>query len=165
MMLRSAGLAVAVAVAGLITTTQPVTAQPTSGAASPEAARDRGANIMSQFLVHVHTGPSDPSKAALAFLVAATALKDGHRVNLFLAGDGVALLTKEALASVDGVGTGRLSAHYEAIVVGGGRFYLSGMSAKARGLGDELLADRPAEFAMPSMLVRLATEADVVLTY
>jgi predicted peroxiredoxin len=130
--------------------------------ASPQPAGQ--GQTMKRFLVHVHTGPSDPSKVALAFLVAATALKDGHRVNLFLAGDGVALLTKEALASVDGVGTGRLSAHYQAIVAGGGRFYLSGMSAKARGLGDELLADRPAEFAMPSMLVRLATEADVVLT-
>jgi predicted peroxiredoxin len=120
---------------------------------------------MKRFLVHVHTGPADPSKAALAFLVAATALKDGHRVDLFLAGDGVALLTQESLSTVEGVGTGRLGSHYESIVASGGRFYLSGMSAKARGLGEEILTGRPAEFAMPSMLVRLAAEADVVLTY
>jgi uncharacterized protein len=82
-----------------------------------------------------------------------------------LAGDGVALLTREALASVEGVGTGRLGAHVDAIVAGGGRFYLSGMSARARGLGDELLVDRPAEFAMPDVLVRLAASADVVLSY
>jgi len=120
---------------------------------------------MAQFLVHVHTGPSDPTKAALAFLVAATALKEGHSVNLFLAGDAVSLLTAEALASVEGIGTGRVGEHLEAIAVRGGRLFLSGMSAKARGLGDELLTGRPAEFAMPNVLVRLAAEADVVLTY
>jgi predicted peroxiredoxin len=141
-------------------TAQTPTATP---GASPQPAAQGQA--MKRFLVHVHTGPADPSKAALAFLVAATALKDGHRVDLFLAGDGVALLTRESLSTVEGVGTGRLGSHYEGIVASGGRFYLSGMSAKARGLGEEILAGRPAEFAMPSMLVRLAAEADVVLTY
>jgi predicted peroxiredoxin len=115
--------------------------------------------------VHVHTGPQDATKAALAFLVAATALKGGHAVDLFLAGDGVGLLTAEALASVEGRGTGRLGAHYEAIVAGGGRFYLSGMSARARGLDETLLEGKPAEFAMPEVLVRLAAGAEVVLSY
>ena len=118
-----------------------------------------------RFLVHVTTGPQDATRAALAFLVASTALRGGHAVNLFLAGDGVALLTADALASVEGRGTGRLGAHMQEILSGGGRFYLSGMSARARGLGEELLAGRPAEFAMPDALVRLAAEADVVLCY
>ena len=120
---------------------------------------------MKRFLVHVHTGPQDATKAALAFLVAATALRQGHAVDLFLAGDGVSLLGAEALASVEGRGTGRLSAHLAEITSRGGRFYLSGMSARARGLGDELLANRRAEFAMPEVLVRLTAEADVVLSY
>jgi predicted peroxiredoxin len=120
---------------------------------------------MSQLLVHVHTGPADATKAALAFLVAATALKEGHRVDLFLAGDGVVLLTEEALVSVEGIGTGRLGAHLDVIVTLGGRFYLSGRSAKARGLGDELVIGRPAEFAVPDVLVRLPATADVVLSY
>jgi uncharacterized protein len=125
---------------------------------APAAGRKR-------FLVHVTTGPQDPTKAALAFLVAATALKQGHAVTLFLAGEGVRLLTGEALASVEGQGTGRLNAHLAEILSHGGRFALSGMSARARGLGLEILAGRPAEFAQPDVLVRLAAEADVVITY
>jgi uncharacterized protein len=120
---------------------------------------------MSTFLVHVHTGPDDPTKAALAFLVAATAVREGHRVDLFLAGEGVRLLSDEVQGSLRGVGTGELAAHTVAIVEGGGRFYLSGMSAKARGFDERLLAGRPAEFAMPDVLVSLAAEADVVLSY
>ena len=164
MAFRFTGIAAVVA-ASFVFFAPPVAAQAPPGAQRLQAASDGGGRTMSQFLVHVHTGPNDPTKAALAFLVAATALRNGHKVDLFLAGDGVALLTPEALASVEGVGTGRLGAHVDAIIAGGGRFYLSGMSARARGLGDELLVDRPAEFAMPDVLVRLAASADVVLSY
>ena len=120
---------------------------------------------MSKFLIHIHTGPENPTKAALGFLVAATALKDGHTVDLFLAGDGVLLLGADALPTIEGKGTGNLNSHFEAIRNGGGRFYLSGMSAKARGLDAAMLDGKPAEFAMPDVLVKLAAAADVVLTY
>jgi predicted peroxiredoxin len=120
---------------------------------------------MAKFLVHIHTGPDNPTKAALGFLVAATALKEGHDVDLFLAGDGAALIGDAALSSVEGKGTGNLNAHYRALADGGAHFYVSGMSAKARGLGETDLAGKPAEFAMPDVLVRLAAAADVVLTY
>jgi predicted peroxiredoxin len=134
-------------------------------AAQPAAQGARQGQGAKRFLVHVHTGPQDPTKAALSFLVAATALRQGHAVDIFLAGDGVRLLTAEAVDSLEGRGTGRLKAHLEEILVRGGRFYLSGMSARSRGLGEELLAGRPAEFAMPDALVRLAAEADVVMSY
>ena len=120
---------------------------------------------MPRFLIHIHTGPENPTKAALGFLVAATALREGHQVDLFLAGDGVSLFTPDVLQTLEGTGTGKLSAHLEAILAGGGRFYLSGMSAKVRGLDETVLKDRPAEFAMPDVLVRLAAAADVTLTY
>ena len=120
---------------------------------------------MPRLLVHVHSGPADPTRAALGFLVAATALWEGHEVDLFLAGDGVALLAPEALASVEGLGTGRLADPLAAIVAAGGRLLVSGLSARARGLGEEILAGRNAAFAMPDVLVRLATEARTVLCY
>ena len=59
---------------------------------------------MATFLVHIHTGPDNPSKAALGFLVAATALREGHSVNLFLAGDGAALIGDTVLSGVEGNG-------------------------------------------------------------
>jgi hypothetical protein len=39
------------------------------------------------------------------------------------------------------------------------------MSAKARGMSTADLDGKPADFAMPDILVKLATAADVVLTY
>ena len=42
---------------------------------------------------------------------------------------------------------------------------MSGMSSKARGLTDADIQGKPAEFAMPTVLVRLATESDRMFTY
>ena len=120
---------------------------------------------MAQFLVHIHSGLENPNKATLGFLVALTALKAGHKVDLFLAGDGAALIADSALSQLEGKGTGRLDAHFQGLTSGGARFYVSGMSAKARRLSEADLSGNPAEFAMPDVLVKLAAEADVVLTY
>ena len=120
---------------------------------------------MAKFLVHIHTGPDNPTKAALGFLVALSAVKEGHDVDLFLAGDGASLIGDAALSSVEGKGTGSLRAHFDALVAGGAKFHVSGMSAKARGMSEADLAGKPAKFAMPDVLVRLAAAADVVLSY
>jgi uncharacterized protein len=120
---------------------------------------------MAKILIHVTTGPDDPTKAALSFLVAKTALAEGHEVNLFLAGEGVRLLSEDFLSEVEGIGTGKLQEHYEAIVAAGGKFFVSGMSAKARGFDETLIRGRPAEFAMPDVLVNLLTTSEKSLTY
>jgi predicted peroxiredoxin len=118
-----------------------------------------------KFLIHITCGPENATKAALGFLVAKTAIDEGHTVTLFLAGDAVTLLKDAEMDKVVGLGTGKLREHYEAIAKGGGRFYLSGMSSKARGLADADIAGKPAEFAMPTVLVRLATDSDRMFTY
>lgn len=120
---------------------------------------------MAKFLVHIHTGPGDPTKATLGCLVAATALKEGHDVTLFLAGDGVHLLAQEQIDELEGQGTGALKDHIGAIESAGGKFVLSGMSAKARGYDEGLLEGHPAQFGLPDVLVNLAAEADTVLCY
>ncbi|WP_373513287.1 DsrE family protein [Persicitalea sp.] len=118
-----------------------------------------------KFLIHVTHGPEDPTRAALAFLVAKTALEEGHTVTLFLAGNAALLLRDADMAKVEGTGTGKLKEHYEAIVKAGGRFYVSGMSAKARGMTDADIQGKPAEFAMPKKLVELAADSDRMFTY
>lgn len=120
---------------------------------------------MSKILVHLTHGPEDPTRAALAFLVAKSAVDEGHGVSLFLAGDAVQLLRDAVLDNLAGLGTGKLREHYDTIVAGGGKFYLSGMSSKARGLTDADLNGKPAEFAMPNVLVRLSLEHDRMFTY
>ena len=118
-----------------------------------------------KFLIHVTTGQDNPTKAALSFLVAKTALEEGHQVNFFLAGDAVLLLKDEILNSVTGLGTGKLSDHFKVIVEKGGKFYLSGNSSKARNLTETDLTGKPASFALPNVLIKLAAEADKVITY
>lgn len=118
-----------------------------------------------KFLIHVTHGPEDPTRAALAFLIAKTALEEGHSVTLFLAGNAALLLRDADMAKVEGIGTGKLKEHYEAIVKAGGRFYVSGMSAKARGMTDADIQGKPAEFAMPKKLVELAAESERMFTY
>jgi uncharacterized protein len=118
-----------------------------------------------KILVHITQGPENPTKAALGFLVAKTAIEDGHAVMLFLAGDAVKLLQDSVLNTLTGVGTGKLREHYEAIVKGNGRFYLSGNSSKARGITDADIKGKPAEFALPNVLVRLSVESDRMFTY
>ncbi|MGK2860912.1 MAG: DsrE family protein [Chitinophagaceae bacterium] len=116
-------------------------------------------------LVHITHGPENPTRAALGFLVAKTAIDEGHDVNLFLAGDAVKLLQDSILNTLTGIGTGKLRDHYDAIIKGGGKFYLSGNSSKARGVTEADLKNKPAEFAMPNVLVRLSVESDRMFTY
>ena len=121
--------------------------------------------LADNFLVHIHTGPDNPTEAALGFLVAAAAQKAGHTVNVFLAGDGASLITDAAISSVEGMGTGKLKDSFDALIKGGVHIYVSGNSANARNITDADLAEKSAEFAMPAKLVELAATADVVLSY
>jgi predicted peroxiredoxin len=118
-----------------------------------------------KILIHITTGPENPTRAALGFLTAKTALEQGYLVTLFLAGDAVQLLRDDVLDNLAGLGTGKLREHYEVIVKKGGKFYLSGMSSKARGLNANDLKDKPAELAMPDVLVRLSVESDRMFVY
>lgn len=116
-------------------------------------------------LVHITHGPEHPTRAALGFLIARTAIEEGHTVTLFLAGDAVQLLRDSVLDNLAGLGTGKLRDHYDAIVNGGAKFFLSGMSSAGRGVVQQELAGKPAEFAPPAMLVKLAVEHDRIFTY
>ena len=118
-----------------------------------------------KLLVHITVGPENPTRAVLGFLVAKTALDEGHAVTIFLAGDAVQLLRDDVLDNLVGLGTGKLREHYEAIVTRGGKFYLSGMSSKTRGINTNDLKDKPAELAMPDVLVRLSVESDRMFVY
>jgi predicted peroxiredoxin len=118
-----------------------------------------------KILIHITMGPENPSRAALAFLVARTAVEEGHTVTMFLAADAVQLLRSDVLDNLAGLGTGKLREHFDIILKGGGKFYLSGMSSKARGLTEADLKDKNAEFAMPKVLLQLSIDSDKIFTY
>ncbi len=116
---------------------------------------------MSRFLIHIITGPENPTRVALGLLVARTAQDEGHEVTVFLAGDGVDLLRPETREATTGVGTGSVREHWEALRASGARFFASAMSSKARAV----TGDDGVELAAPARLVALIAEADRVVSY
>lgn len=120
---------------------------------------------MPKLLVHITCGPNNPTRAALAFFVAAAAIEDGHEVHVFLAGDAVQLVRAPVLDSLVGLGTGKLREHYDKIAAAGGRVYLSGNSCAARGVTDGDVRAVPHEKAGPPKLVKLVMECDRAIVY
>lgn len=120
---------------------------------------------MGRLLVHLATGPENPTRAALALLVARSALEAGHDVDVFIAGDAVAVLRPETLDVAQGIGTGSIREHVDALVAGGVTIHASGLSSKARGLTPESLGGLAVTMAPPTRLVELTFAADRVLVY
>lgn len=118
---------------------------------------------MANVLVHLATGPENPTRAALALLIARTAAEDGHEVRVFVAGDAVQLLRAETATATIGIGTGRFEEHLDALREAGVPIFASGMSSKARAL--DLGDVEGVEPAQPQKLVELAAAADTTLTY
>ena len=116
---------------------------------------------MARILIHSATGPENPTRAALALLLAGTAVEEGHEVQVFLAGEGVHLADEDKAAETNGLGTGAVSEHLAALHERGMTIYLSGMPSEARGIdGGEGF-----ELAPPQKLVKLAVWAERTLTY
>ncbi len=121
--------------------------------------------LVSRLLIHLVTGPQDPTRVALAFLVARTAAAGGHEVSLFLAGDAVTVLHDSVMDATHGIGTGSVREHHTALAEAGGQIYASGMSSKARAVDAAVVGDKAVEFVPPDRLVELIMEADRVVTY
>ena len=116
-------------------------------------------------LVQIYSGLESKNKVTLGLLVALEAEKNDHKVTLFLAGDGVNLLSCKKAGEIVGIGTGDLYEHLENLRNSKVRIYVSGLSAKSRGYDETLLAGHNAEFAMPDVLVDESIKADSVLCY
>lgn len=61
---------------------------------------------MAKILVHITHGPENPTWATLGFLVAKSAIDEGHSVSLFLAGEAAQLIRDAILDNLVGLGTG-----------------------------------------------------------
>ncbi len=120
---------------------------------------------MSRLLVHIVSGPQDPTRAALGLLVARTAVQLGHEVDVFFAGDATGMLRPETLEAAQGIGTGSANEHYGSLAASSGvRLFASGMSSRARGVTGQGLPGA-LEMALPTRLVELMFEADRIVTY
>ncbi len=120
---------------------------------------------MSKLLLHIHSGPELANKASLGLLVASSAGKSEHDVTVFLAADGVHLLTCKEKGKCVGEGTGDVADHLDALRESNTKIYVSRLSANGRGYDESLLDGYNAEFATPDMLIGCSLEADAVLCY
>lgn len=120
---------------------------------------------MAKLLVHLATGPQDPTRGALAFLVARTAAANGHDVTVFLAGDAVSYLRDATMDAAVGIGTGSVREHFTALTEAGARIHASGLSSKARAVDADAIGDKQVEFSPPDRLVELIVESDRVVVY
>lgn len=120
-----------------------------------------------KLLIHLTHGPEKPTQADRAFIIAETAIKEGHTVSMFLAGSAVQLLKDENLNTNFGVGetATELKNTVRAILEGGGKIVLSKISCGARGMTEEDLKGKKIELGMPNVLVQMTAEADKVITY
>ena len=116
-------------------------------------------------LVHIYSGLESKNKVTLGLLVALEAEKNDHKVSLFLAGDGVNLLSCKKAGEVVGQGTGDLYDHLKNLKNSKVCIFVSGLSAKSRGYDEKLLEGYNAEFAMPDVLIDESIKADSVLCY
>ncbi len=114
-----------------------------------------------KLLVHSATGPENPTRAALALLVARSAADEGHDVRVFFAGDAVHLVRDATATAVHGLGTGNVAEHLAALREAGVTLHLSGMSSRARGID----GGEGTQLCPPAKLIELAAWADTTLTY
>lgn len=122
---------------------------------------------MAKILIHSTHGPEAPTQADRAFLIAETAIQEGHQVSLFFAGAAVDLIREESCDSVLGIteDSTTVGEWFDKIIAGGGQFYLSEMSCQARGIPEEDLLAKDIELGAPNVLVRLTVDNDRVITY
>ena len=120
---------------------------------------------MAKVLVHIDSGLELKNKVTLGLMVALAAERDGHDVTLFLAADGVDILSCKRIGEIVGQGTGDLFEHLLNLREKNVTIFVSGMSAKSRGYDESLLEGYNAEFAMPDKLIEVSLQSESVLCY
>ena len=120
---------------------------------------------MSSILFHIISGPNDASKAMLAFLLARTAAEEGHRVEVFLAGDGVQLVRDIIIDNLVGLGAGKLKEHMKILKGKGVCLYVSSMSCENRGITNNDLEGKGIKKILPKTLLDLVFSTDKTLIY
>lgn len=123
--------------------------------------------MMAKILIHLTHGPENPTQADRAFLIAQTAIQEGHEISMFLAGKAVELIKDDSLDRILSIGetATELRNRVDAIIAGGGVIYLSEVSCGARGITEQDLQGKSVKLGQPKVLVELTVENDRVITY
>ena len=113
----------------------------------------------------ITNGTNNPTKASLGFMLARTAVEEGHDVQVFLTADAVSLIRKPVLESLVGLGTGKLSEHFNILVEAKVPIYVSAISCEIRGVTEKDLEEANSIKVFPKTLLNLSLQADRTFVY
>ena len=120
---------------------------------------------MAKILFNITYGTNNPTKASLGFMLARTAVEEGHEVQVFLNGDGVSLIRQPVLESLIGLGTGKLKEHFDVLLAAKVPIYVSAMSCEIRGVTEKDLKETNSLKVFPKTLLSLSLQADRTFVY
>ena len=120
---------------------------------------------MAKILFNITNGTSNPTKASLGFMLARTAVEEGHEVTVFLNADAVSLMRTPVLDNLVGLGTGKLKEHFDILKENKVPIYVSAISCEIRGVTDQDLKDTNSRKVLPKTLLNLSLQADRTFVY
>ena len=111
---------------------------------------------MAKILFNITNGTNNPTKASLGFMLARTAVEEGHEVQVFLNADAVSLVRKPVLDNLVGLGTGKLKEHFDILVEADVPIYVSAISCEIRGVTEKDLKETNSIKVFPKTLLSLS---------
>ena len=120
---------------------------------------------MAKILFNITNGTGNPTKASLGFMLARTAVEEGHEVIVFLNADAVSLMRTPVLDNLVGLGTGKLKEHFDVLKQNNVPIYVSAISCEIRGVTDQDLENTNSKKVLPKTLLNLSLEADRTFVY
>ena len=121
--------------------------------------------FLAKILFNITNGTNNQTKASLGFMLARTAVEEGHEVIVFLNADAVSLIRPPVLDNLVGLGTGSLKEHFEVLKKAKVPMYVSAISCEIRGVTEQNLKDANARKVFPKTLLNLSLEADRTFVY
>ena len=120
---------------------------------------------MATILFNITNGTNNATKATLGFMLARTAVEEGHKVIIFLNADAVSLVRQPVLENLVGLGTGSLSEHFEVLKKARAPIYVSAIACEIRGVTQEDLDVNKCKKVLPKTLFNLSLDADRTFVY
>ena len=132
------------------------------------------------YFVHLTSDPMiNPSAAMMSIAAASEALKQGHSVIFFAAGDGTKILIKDVIKNLHtvtllGGGTNKISQMLEKLIIefsnNGGIIHISEGSISTYGVNQKnykeyLIGVREINWSYPKQLIEESSKADIVFSY
>ena len=120
---------------------------------------------MAKILFNITNGTNNATKATLGFMLARTAVEEGHEVILFLNADAVSLVRQPVLDNLVGLGTGSLKDHFKVLNNANVEIYVSAIACEIRGVTQKDLDINKCKKVLPKTLFKLSLESDRTFVY